>query len=296
MARIQASLPLIIKTYMVEFDSRRSYIDQTRHHLPDRDRLSVLTAMILLAFSLTHFIKIPVFEPAIQLPGFYLAVRISIQNIVLLLVAGLTAAGADWLFHDHPALKGRSAAPYWLLPSLTVFGIGLSLFQLPFGTLWWISLLLGGMVFGLVLLGEYISIDSLDIRQPFAAVILTAVSFALYLVLAVGLHLMELRLFILVPAMFVGTWLVSLRSLHLRLNGEWVVYEAGVIAFLVTQIGAALIYWPLSPLTFGLVLLGPTYALNGFFIGLIEERPIRQLIVEPLIALVLTVGAAFWTR
>src|SRR3990172_12178463 len=141
MARIQASLPLIIKTYMVEFDSRRSYIDQTRHHLPDRDRLSVLTAMILLAFSLTHFIKIPVFEPAIQLPGFYLAVRISIQNIVLLLVSGLTVAGADWLFHDHPALKGRSADPYWLLPSLTVFGIGLSLFQLPFGTLWLIILL-----------------------------------------------------------------------------------------------------------------------------------------------------------
>ena len=266
------------------------------HNLPDRDRLSVLAAVIMLAFSLSHFVDVPVWEPGIQLPGFYLSVRISVQTVVLALVAALTAAGADWLFHVHPALQGRSSAPYWLLPSLTTFGIGVLLMELPFNPVWWASLFMAGIVLMLVLVGEYISIDTQDVRQPFAAAILTAVAFALYLVLVVGLHLAELRLVYLMPWVFLATWLVSVRALHLRLQGEWAVYEAAVIAFIVAQFVAALIYWPLSPLTFGLLLLGPAYALNSLFFGLIEERPLRQLLIEPAIALLLAIGAAVWTR
>jgi hypothetical protein len=112
----------------------------------------------------------------------------------------------------------------------------------------------------------------------------------------VGLHLAELRLIFLMPAVFFATWLVSVRTLHLRLQGEWVVYEAAIIAFIVAQFVAAIIYWPLSPITFSLLLLGPAYALNSLFIGLIEERPLRQLLQEPLIALVLILGVAIWTR
>jgi len=263
---------------------------------PDRDRLSVLAAVILLAFSLSHFMEAPVWEPGLQLPGFFLSVRISTQTIVLALVAALTAAGADWLFHDHPALQGRSTAPYWILPSLTTFGIGVVLMELPYSPVWWAGLFLAGIILVLVLVGEYISIDTQDTRQPLAAAILTAVAFALYLVLLVGLYLAELRLFFLMPVVFVATWLVSVRTLHLRLHGEWAIYEAAVIAFIVTQFVAGLIYWPLSPISFGLLLFGPAYALNSLFIGLIEERPLRQLLVEPSLALLFAVGAAIWTR
>lgn len=263
-------------------------------NLPDRDRLSVLIAVILLSYSLTHFVEIPPWEPAVQLPGFYLEISISIQNIVLILVASLTASGADWLFHDHPALQGRSTIPYWLLPSLTSFGIGLPLMQLPLGVMWWVGLMLGGIILALVLVGEYISIDSGDIRQPIAAAILTAVSFALFLLLAIGFHIAELRLFLLLPGVVIGTWLVSVRSLHLRLHGEWAVYESAIIAFIVAQIAAGIIYWPLAPVTFGILLLGPTYALNSLFIGFIEERPLKSLLVEPAIALAVAGGVALW--
>jgi hypothetical protein len=263
-------------------------------NLPDRDRLSVLIAVILLSFSLTHFVEVPAWEPEIQLPGFYLSIIVSIQNVVLILVSGLTAAGADWLFHDHPALQGRSTIPYWLLPSLTVFGIGLPLMQLPLGLIWWGWLMMGGIVLTFVLVGEYISIDTGDIRQPLAAAVLTAVAFALFLLLAIGFHIAELRLFFLMPGVFIGTWLVSVRSLHLRLHGEWAVYESAIIAFVVTQFSAGIIYWPLPPVTFGILLLGPTYALNSLFIGLIEERPLKNLLVEPAVALAVAIGVALW--
>ncbi len=264
--------------------------------MPDRDRLSVLAAVILLAFSLSHYVEAPVWEPSLQLPGFFLSISISAQTIVLVLVAALTAAGADWLFHDHPALQGRSAAPYWLLPSLTTFVIGVLLMELPYSPIWWAGLFLAGIVLVLVLVGEYISIDTQDSRQPFAAAILTAVAFALYLVLLVGLYLAELRLVFLMPGVFISTWLVSVRTLHLRLHGEWAIYEAAVIAFIVAQFVAGLIYWPLSPISFGLLLLGPAYALNSLFIGLIEGRSWRLLLVEPGLALLFAIGAAVWTH
>lgn len=270
--------------------------NQVVRNFPDRDRLSVLIAVILLAFALTHLVQIPVWEIAIAIPGFYLPISISIQNGVQIIVAVLAATGADWLFHDHPALSGRSTISYWILPSLTSFGVGLLLNEMPFNILWWFGLLLGGTVLALVLVAEYISIDTQDVRQPFAAAVLISVSFALLLILAIGLHIQNLRLFFLVPAVFGSSWLVSIRSLHLRMKGEWAVYESAIIALIVCQLAAALIYWPLPPISFGMLLLGPTYALNSLIIGLIDEKPMPQLVREPVIALLLSIGVAFWTQ
>ena len=93
------------------------------------------------------------------------------------------------------------------------------------------------------------------------------------------------RLFFILPALGVATWLVSVRAMNLRLHGEWVVYEAGIISLVVVQFAAAIHYWPLAPIRFGLILLGPAYALTSLFIGLIEEKSARKLVVEPVIAL-----------
>lgn len=279
---------------MVEFKKEMSLGTTTVRNLPDWERLSTLVAIIALAFILSQYIELPVWEPSVQLPGFYIALQISSQNIVLLLVAGLTATGADWLFHDHPALAGRSTLPYSLLPALTVFGVGIFLLQLSFGIAWWVGLGIGGLFLTLVLVGEFISIDMQDIRQPFAAAILIAASFALFLVVLTGLHALVLRLFLLVPVVFGATWLVSVRSLHLRLRGEWLIYESAMIAMIVSQIAAALIYWPISSLLFSILLSGIAYALNGLLVGLIEEKPPRELWLEPLVAFAITVGIAIW--
>jgi hypothetical protein len=98
--------------------------------------MSVLTGMITLAYILARFLNIPVRELAVQLPGIYLSVNVDVNTLVGFLVAGLTAAGADWIYREHPALKG-SALPYWILPSLTALVIGFPLHQLPFSVSWW---------------------------------------------------------------------------------------------------------------------------------------------------------------
>ena len=97
------------------------YEPEPHRHLPDADRLSMLTATILLAYALAHFIDLPGRELALQLPGIYLSVQVNVQTFVGPLVAALTASGANWLLRDHPAIGGQSTMEHWLLPALTAW-------------------------------------------------------------------------------------------------------------------------------------------------------------------------------
>jgi hypothetical protein len=269
---------------------------QRPHFLPDADRLSVLAAMILLAYALARFIDLPGTSLGVQLPGFYISLQLNVQTIVAFLVALLTATGADWLLREHPALGKGATIEHWLLPALTAWVIGIPLFQVPLGPLWWAGFAVGGAFLMLVLVAEYIVVDSEDIRQPVAAAGLTVLSFALYLILAITLRIAGLRAFLIVPGLGFAIGLVSLRTLHLRLHGRWAFVPAGVIALLTAQIAAALHYLPITPVTYGLLLLGPAYALTSLLANLAEDEPLRQAVVEPALVLVIVLGAAWLTR
>jgi hypothetical protein len=263
-------------------------------YLPEIDRLSVIVSTILLAYALARFIEFPLREFALELPGFYLPVQINLSTVVALLVAGITATGADWLLHEHPALQGKRTIDHWLLPALTAWIIGIPLFQLPLGPLWWVGFALGGASLVLVLVAEYISVDAEDVRQPIAAAGLTAVSFALYLTLAITFRYAGHRLYFILPALTLAVFLVSLRTLQLRLKGRLLLVQSGVIALICAQITAALHYWPATPVTFGLALLGPAYALTSFMASLAEEEPLPQAVIEPALVLILVWGASLW--
>jgi hypothetical protein len=265
-----------------------------RRYLPNSDRLSVLAATLLLAFALTHFVDLPGAGLGLQLPGFFLEVQITVRTVVAFLVAGLTASGADWLLRDHPALKGRIAAQHWLLPTLTALVVSVPLFQLPFGLTWWVVFLVGGSLLLMVLVAEYIAVDANDLRYLPASIALSAVSFALFLMLAILLRSTGGRLFLSLPALSLAAGLVCLRTLHLRSHGQWKFLETLVVALAVGQVAAALHYWPISPIAFGLAVLGPAYALTTLLSGLGEGESFRQALLEPALSLLLLWGAALW--
>lgn len=266
------------------------------HNLPDADRISVLAASILLAYALARFIDLPISEFSAQLPGVFLSFEINVRSIVTLLVAALTATGAHWLLHDHPARNGQTTVPHWLVPALTAWVIGVPLYQLPLGLEWLASVVIGGIVLMLVLIAEYITVDPNDERHAAATAGLTAVSFALYLILAITLRSGGLRLFLLIPALTLAAGLVCLRTMHLRLRGSWVIWPAVAVALIVAQLTAALHYWPISAVAFGLAVLGPTYALSSLIANLSEGEGLRQALAEPAIVLAVMWGTAVWTR
>ena len=263
-------------------------------HLPEADRLSILAAMILLAYALASFIELPARQLAVQLPGVYLAMEINVNTIAALMVAGLTASGADWLLRTHPSIRGHRTFEHWLVPALTAWTIGVPLSQISGAPQWWLGFISGGALLMLVLVAEYITVDSQDVRQPIAAAGLTIVSFALYLILAIALRFSGLRLFLILPPLALAVWLVCLRTLHLRLHGRWFILQSGVVSLVCMQIAAALHYLPVSPVAYGLLLTGPAYGLTSLIASLYEREPLRQAILEPAIILVILTGTALW--
>lgn len=264
--------------------------------LPDKDRLSVLSASILLTYAMLPFIKIPERSLTISLLGVLFVFQVNFATVTAVLSAGLAATGTDWLVHDHPRLGRQRTFPHWLLPALTALVIGVPLNSLSVGLRWWAVFAFGGLLLVLVLVAEYIAVDPYDARHGPAAVSLTAVSYALFLILAITLAGAGLRLYLLLPALTVAIFLVTLRTLYLRLNGRWCFGWAAAVALVVGQAATALHYWPITPLRFGLVILGLAYALASLAGSIEEGRPWRSLWVEPAVMLAVLWGLAVFLR
>jgi hypothetical protein len=256
----------------------------------------MVAATILLAYALASVVNLPKRDLQVQLPGLYLAIEFNVNTVVSLLVAALTASGADWLLRDHPMLGKKSSLQHWLVPSLTALVIGVPLSRFDFGIQWFASFVVGGSLLMIVLVAEYIVVDPGDARHALATASLTAVSFALLLVLAIALNSAGMRLFLVLPALSIASGLISLRTLHLRLPELWAFFQSIAIAIIIAQFTAALHYWPLSPITFGLVLLGPAYALTSLVGNLAEGESFRQAIIEPILVLSIVWLIAIWSR
>jgi len=275
-------------------------------YLPDANRLSVLAATILLAYALTRFVEFPSREVAFQIPGLYLFFQFNFRTFVFVLVAALAAAGMDWLLSDHPSLTSRgygedkvrrvSLVPHWLLPALTAWVIGVPLGNLANGSQWWIVFGMGGVLLILVFVAEYIVVDTSDVRHPPATAGLTALSFALYLILAIAVHSAGWRLYLALPALVAAAGLVSLRTLYLRLGGRWAFAWAVGIALVVGQVAIGLHYLPLSPIRYGLLLLGPLYSLTSLAGSFEEGRGPRRWLGEPVLMIILLWGLAAWFK
>jgi len=268
-----------------------------RRYLPDPARVSVLTAAVLLAFALTRVLNAPhLFSLLIPVGNIKLSFSINLNTIIVLLAAGLTATGMDWLLSTHPSLEKGETREHWLLPTLMVLVTGIAITTLPDTPLWWLGFGLGVVIFLVVALSEFVAVDPNDARYPLATGILTVFAFVIFLILAVVLKAANVRLIWLMPALFLAGGLAALRTLHLRLYERWEFAWAAGIGLVAMQLGAALHYLPLTPVRFGLALLAPLYALTLLSVSLAEGNPFRRAFFEPAIMLVLFWGLAVWFR
>ena len=267
-----------------------------RRYLPDPARVSILTASVLLAFAMTRVIVSPTYTLHIHVGKYNLALTFNLITLVVLLAAALTAAGVDWLLRTHPSLEKGETREHWLLPTVTVLVIGIALYSLPKTTVWWLGFGLGAAILLIVFFAEYVAVDPTDSRYPFATAILTVLAFVIFLILAVALKASNSRLVLVAPALFAGAGLAALRTLHLRLNERWEYGWAIGIAVVIAQLGSALHYLPLTPVRFGLALLGPVYALTMLAVGLAEGNPFRRAFVEPAVMLALICALMIWFR
>jgi hypothetical protein len=260
------------------------------------DRVGVLTAVILLAYAVARIVKAPELTLTISLPGFYFNYPFSINTAISLMAAGLAATGTDWLIRIHPSFGEKPTAEHWMLPTLTAFVIGAPLSILPSGTSWWLGFAFGAVLLAFVFLAEYVVVDPTASNYGLARAGLTALAYTLFLILVTSLRFASMRLFLLLPILFVAAGLISLRILHLDGTDRWDFPWATGIGLICAQIGAGLHYWPLAPIQFGLALTGPLYALTMLSANITEGLPVRRAMTSPGIALLVAWGTAVILR
>jgi len=261
---------------------------EEHRHMPDSNRLSVLIAAILLAYALAHLIETPGYVFNFNLLGITISLPLNLNIVATLVASGLTAAGMDWLLRGHPHFEEENTFQHWILPALSAFVLGVPLYNLPFGPAWGLSFGLGGILLVLIFLAEYIALDTSDVRYPAASAGLVALSYTLFLILVATLSFSVARLFLVVVIVFPASGLVVLRALHLS-TGKWEFAWAIGIGLILTQCAAALHYWPLEPIQYGLAMLGPLYSLTELAQNLYEDISLRRAGVETAVSL-----AVFW--
>jgi hypothetical protein len=256
-------------------------------NLPNVDRFSVVVAMILIAYSLTAVITLPMQTINIQLPGFLLAMDVNFLTIVSVLVALLAAIGCDWLISDHPFFDPKTRWQHWFIPALTAFIIGVPLGVMQVSPAWWWVFGLGGVLLAGVLLSEYISVDPGDNRSALASLSLSSVSLALFLTLTISLRGSGFRLYIVLAAIAPATFLVTARSLQLRIGGTIKTAWAAGITLVMIQLATGFYYLPLKPIQFGLLLMGCLFALITLTGNIMENRSPQGIWIEPLLVVFL---------
>lgn len=268
----------------------------TKDSSPDINQLSVLIAMIMLTYAVTPFVDFTERSWEFDLFGTVFPIEIDFSFMVSLIVAAMAATGVDWLVRSHPRYSSKNHTQHQLIPAITAWVIGLPLGTIQMGMQWWVVFAFGSLFLIIVIVAEYIVIDMSDARHTIASIGLTAVSFALFLFLSISAKGAGLRLFLLFPIISGTIGLISLRTLYLRLGGRWSYHWAVVISILVGQIAVGLHYWPISPVSFGLILMAPAYGLTSL-VGASEEEGSGQVFwVEPAIMATALLLMAFFFR
>jgi len=231
---------------------------------PDRDRLSVLTALVLVAYILTRVVVLPPATAEVRLLGLLVRVQVNTLSVMLALAGALAAAGADWLIRAHPwHPAGQSTRQHWIVPGLAALGAGAILARIPEGPAWWIGLGLAAVLLLTVLVTEFVLVDADDPRYDGAAIGVTALA---YLLLAGSLYAIRasgLRATFAIPLIFLAATSVAWRLLLLDGPRPGTLAYAFVIGLAAAQIAWGLHYWPIAPLRWALMLGLAVYVGTG---------------------------------
>jgi hypothetical protein len=251
--------------------------------LPDPEQMSLVTGIILLAYGMSQYLEVPVRPLGLQLPGIYIPINFQFRTLVFITVALLAASGMDWMIANHPDWQRQDRIQHWLLPSLTAWVIGIPLYAIPAGPAWWGVFFFGGVLMVSVIISEYILVNPNDNRAILAGAGLSALSLALFMILAISIRVSGARLYVMVSAIGFGSILVCLRVFYMRSGNQWRYGWSVGVALLMIQLAAGFHYLNLSPVQFGLLLTGILYCLLDIAENILHGHFTKKDLIAPSI-------------
>lgn len=261
---------------------------------PDRDRLSILIALVLLAYSLIRIVSLPTAVLQYSLLGLLFRFEIDTGTVMIALATLLSVSGADWVIRTHPEVgDSQGSLEHWILPALAAMGIGVIVIRLPAGLLLATGLLSAAILFGVIIRWEFISADLNDPRLPGARLGLRIVSFLLLTGTLFAIFATGARAIVAIPSVFLASLGVSWRVLRLQLKRRPLWQFALLNGWLVAQLSWGLHYWPAPPIQEAIVLTVAAYMgnelLEGHLRGAFALRRGVEIIAIGLITLAVIV-------
>ena len=261
----------------------------------DRNRLSVLVAVLLLGNVLFRFIELPEHVWRLQPLGSPLEVQVTGTWLLVALMVGLVCTGTNLIIHDHPYLVAHPKHPVyvsWILPGLIA---GLSAYLLAFVPSWpvWIvGLIVVAVAISLTISAEYAVVSTETPGYPVARLALNVLAYLLAFALFVIIYQTRTRSLVTATLILLVGILVAL-NLMIGADAPFrrVVLFACVAGFIVGESTWALNYWQISAWAGGLFLLLVFYiVINVAHQHLLERLSASTLVEFAVVAsIVLTI-------
>jgi len=257
----------------------------------DRNRLSVLIAVLLLGGVIFRFIELPERVWNLQPLGSPLEIHVTETWLLITLMVGLVCTGTSLILHDHPHLAEHSGRPIyvsWILPGVLA---GLSAYLLSRVSTWpmWIGCLaLVGVGISLAVSAEYTAVSPDAPGYPMARLALNVLAYLLVFTLFAIIYHTRTRSLVtatltLLTATLLALDLLSVADVPLRR----VVLFAGIVGLIVGESTWALNYWQISAWVGGLFLLLIFYiAANAAHQHLLEHLSAPVLVEFIVVAII----------
>ena len=257
----------------------------------DRNRLSVLIAVLLLGSVLFRFIELPEHVWKLRPLGSPLEIHVTGTWLLIAVTVGLVCTGTNLILHDHPHLGEHFERPIyiaWILPGVVA---GLSAYLLAGALNWpvWVGILmLVGVGISLVVSAEYSAISPDAPGYPTARLALNMLAYLLAFVLFTIIYHTRTRSLVtatlaMLTAVLLALDLLSVADVPMRRVFPF----AGVVGLIVGESIWAVNYWQISAWAGGLFLLLIFYAAINVAHQYLLERLRLSILVE--LAIVTTI-------
>jgi len=225
----------------------------------DRDRLSVLLAVLILGNVLFQFIELPGRVYRLQALGSPLQIRASDTLLLITLMIGLACTGTSLVLHDHPLLiahRERPVAISWILPGVLAGLSGYLLSLAPTLPIWIGGLVVFGISIGLTVSAEYAAVHPDARSYAGARIALNVLAYLMGFALFVLIYQTRTRSLVtatltLLIAAVLAVDLLSVADVQV---GR-VLPFAGIVGLIIGESTWALNYWQVSAWVGGLLLL-----------------------------------------
>lgn len=266
----------------------------------DRNRLSVLMAVLLLGSVLFRFIELPEQTWRLWPLGSPLEIHITGTWLLIVLMVGLVCTGTNLILHGHSHLEVHSGRPVyisWILPGLAA---GLSAYLLARPAPWpvWLGeLALAGIVVSLTISAEYVAISPDAPGYSTARLLLNMLAYLFAFIFFAIIYHTRARSLVsatltLLTAMLLALDLLSVAEVPLGCMFPF----AAVVGLIVGESTWAINYWQISAWAGGLFLLLIFYiAVNvahQYLLGRLKLSVLIEFVVVAVLVLLIILSKA----